>query len=344
MKKLINILLLLIAVLPLVVACDEYNSDVMGEGFAPYNSLVTKYRQQVYVEFKDGGARVWGRHADKVDYQINGSSVSITSNLDSLAIFAYGHATKDDEFDFEGSLEINSSKSYALYLTGLSLRCEDRAAIKSVGNSECFLVLTDKSQNHINGSIESDGAFIFDGAGSLNIESENSAALTANGGCTCSYPVKVNIVSKNAGALKLGKGGMRIADGTWSIKSKGDVFDVQDDYVAIYGGKVVAQSESGKFVNAAADKGLLTNSSECFAIAAEKSVLVEPERQFIWQARVDTLALETTIPIEINRTPNNSTKPVKLTTITPAFNFDTPWILISNETLVEEDLVTFTNK
>lgn len=327
-----------------VVSCDQYNTEVVGEKFAPYNSLVTMFRQLVYVEYKDGKAKVWGPYAKEVDVKVEDSNVYIQSDLDSLVVFAYGNAVKERDNVYHGSLSINSDGPYALYLSGLNLMSVEGPAIQSLGSKECFLVLTDKSQNRLNGQFITNGPLIIDGGGSLQIEETDETALLAKGGLTCSYPVKVRLLSENGDGLHVDNSDVKIADGEWTIKAGKNAISNTSGQVIINGGKVYGHALDGSFVTTSSTKGLVTNESTCIAVAGKESSLFAEERQFIWQAKVDTLALSADSVLVINRIPSSDdVKTIEIAKFKPAYNYETPWLLISVPSLIETDWVTFKN-
>lgn len=327
-----------------LVSCDQYNTDVVGEKFAPYNSLVTKFRQPVYVEYKDGKAKVWGPYADMVDVKVDDSNVYIQSDLDSLVVFAYGYAVKERDFVYHGSLSINSDGPYALYLSGLNLMSVEGPSIQSLGTKECFLVLTDKAQNRLNGQFITNGPLIIDGGGNLQIETNDETALLAKGGLTCSYPVKVRLLSDKGDGLHVDNSDVKIADGEWTIKAGKNAISNATGQVIINGGKVYGHALNGSFVSTSSAKGLVTNETTCIAVAGKESSLLEEERQFIWQAKVDTLAVSADSIIVINRIPSSDNGNLEeIAKFKPAYNFDTPWVLISVPSLKETDWVTFKN-
>lgn len=337
MNRLKYILSLIVVIFSMLCSCDKYNTDVMGESFVPYNSLVTRYRQLVYVEYKFGSAKVWGPYADMIDWTIEGTDVSIVSDLDSLVVFTYGDAMGDKENPMDGSLTINSSFPYALYLTGLYIQSNNDVAIHSKSKEECYLVLTDKAQNRLNGSFVTEGPLIIDGRGNLNIKAHNDA-LTAKSGLVCSYEVKVNIESEAGDGIHAEQNEIKFAEGTWKIKAAKNAISNTSGNVVLNGGTVNANAEKGSFVSAA--QGVSANQSTCIAIASEASDLADLQRQFIWLAQVDTLTVTAKETLKIEVTPNTAMTSTKLATFTPEFDYKTPWIFIAHPSLGESDWVS----
>lgn len=322
-----------------VVSCDKYNSIVVGEKFAPYNSLVTKFRQLVYIEFREGNTKVWGPCADLVTTEINDSHVTIQSDLDSLVVFAYGSALKDRDMVYKGNITINSSRPYAIYLNGLSLSSDEGPAINSVGKEDCYLVLCEKKDNILYGSASFNGSLIIDGGGNLTINGEKSTALSAQGSITCSYPAKINIGSQALDGVHTEKGDIKIADGTWNINVAGNAFSTTEGQVILNGGTIYASAQSGSFVSAPEEKGLVVSESTVIGVSVKKSPLYSEMRQFIWQAKVQGLVLEADSMVTINKIPNTDTTPIKLSTFKPAYDFKSPWLVVSVPSLVEADEV-----
>ena len=57
-----------IVILTLIAAsgCSDYDTHTIGQNFAPANSLVSQFVHPVYVEYREGGVRIWGPWADAV--------------------------------------------------------------------------------------------------------------------------------------------------------------------------------------------------------------------------------------------------------------------------------------
>ena len=326
-----------------VVSCDKYDTIVVGQAFAPYNSLVTKYRQLVYIEFRNGNARVWGPCADLVESSVDDSHVTLSSSLDSLVVFAYGYAVKDRDLVYKGNISINSSRPYALYLNDLVLSSDDGPAIQSIGTSDCYLVLPNKTLNKLYGSIVFSGPVIVDGEGTLSVDGENATALEARNGITCSYPVEMSLTSRSADGIHADNGNIKIADGTWTIAASRHAFSTSAGQVILNGGKVYASAQMGRIVSSPESMGLVANSALCVGMSALESVIDDTEmHQFILQAQLpDTMSFEADSVVAILRDPNFSGKPVRLATYTPAYSFRAPWFLVTDSLLSEVDDVIF---
>jgi len=337
MKHLIHIFLILILTVVVISACDKYNTDVIGEDFAPYNSLVTKYKQLVYVEYREGKAKVWGPYADLVNADVDGLNVKISSDLDSLVIFAYGSAMDEADTHRDASLSIDSRTSFAVYMSGLNLNSTSGVAFESLGEETCFLVLSTKSQNHLWGSLKTEGPLIIDGAGTLHIDTSDDA-LVAKGGVTCSYPVTINISSENGDGVRSDQGMVKIADGKWYVKAAGNAFYAKEN-VVLNGGQISGYAKEGSFVAAPDGAGLVTNSASCFGLGSQESALA-PMLQYVWQDKVDNFAFIADSTITISRLDAND----KATTVlkyTPPFSYSAPWVVISHSSIMEGDWIEF---
>ena len=319
-------LLLILFVIP---ACKEFNTDVNGKQFKPYNSFVTKFRQLVYVEYKDGYAEVWGPCADRVDVLVDEAShVTIKSDLDSLVVVAYGFAAHDTIFDekdktkmkevvdYHGALSIVSAKPFALYLTGLKMNSDSKTAVSCEGQGDCFLVLTDKANNLINGAFEFNGHLFFDGKGSLTVTTDSIDALVAKNGLTCSYPVSVNLRSQNGRGLFVAGKELKIADGKWNIQSGSNAILSTEMSVTINGGT-------------------------CYGVGAKKSENVFTGNQFTWQARVDSIPFQKDSIYSVGRMGGQDTKATEMFKLKSLYDQAKPWVLISNDKLKDGDMVTF---
>lgn len=335
MKLIRDIFFILVFGLTLFSACDKYDTDVMGENFTPYNSLVTRYKQLVYVEYREGKAKVWGPYAKLVDADINGLDVSISSSLDSLVVLAYGNSGEEAG---PGSITINSTNSYAIYFSGLNLNNESGTTFKSLGTETCFLVLPTKSQNNLTGSFEVASPLIIDGGGTLNIKSIDNVALSAKGGITCSYPVTINISSENNDGVRADNGEIKIADGKWNVTAGNNAFNAGQNII-LNGGQIRGNAKTGSFALTPSDMGLVANETNCIAIAAKESTLGE-ENQFIWQDMVTEVSCKAGTAITINRL-DNQDKKSKFATFTPAFSYTSPWIIVANTSLSDADWLTF---
>lgn len=344
MKKLRYIIFLVSLIIGInVVSCDKYDTIVVGQAFAPYNSLVTKFRQLVYVEFRNGDARVWGPCADLVESIIDDSHVTLTSSLDSLVVLAYGYAVNDSVLVSHGNISINSSQPYALYLKDLVLSSEDGPAIQSVGASDCYLVLPAKTLSKVYGSLSFGGSLIIDGEGALNVVADDASAISVSRGITCSYPVAVNLTSRTADGIQAKQGNIKIADGTWIIAASRHAFSTSAGQVILNGGKVYASAETGSIVSSPEGMGLVANATVCVGMSAKKSVVEEVERrQFVWNLQLpDTMSFDADSIVTILRDPNFSGNPIKLTTFAPAYTFHAPWVLVTDSLLTEADDIIF---
>lgn len=334
MGKVRNIIFAILLTMLAVSACDKYNTDVVGEDFAPYNSIVTKFKQLVYVEYSKESVKVWGPHAKDIDYNVEGANLTITSNLDSLALFVYGHAIVDTVSSTHGSLYVNSPHPFALYLNGLSLSSESGPAIRCSGSEFCYFVLPSGVQNRIWGSVEVDGHLILDGDGAVRIYTTTDDGLIAKQGLTCSYPVSINVTAEDADGVSAESDEIKIADGKWHIAAGHNAFTNKDAAVVFNGGKIYGTARDGSFVNAPV---LTANGVTCIGAAAEASSVDQDMRQFVWMGHFSNYSLYQDSTITIMRMASDTTK---LGTFTPDFDIDNPWLVISTPTLAETDLIS----
>ena len=332
MTKIRNVLLFVLFAHLTVTACKEFDTNSVGTQFHPYNSFVTKFRQLVYVEYKDGTADVWGPCADRVEYEVKDSShVLIKSDLDSLVVVAYGFAAHDtirDEkektkvlgvVDYHGNLDIFSNKPFALYLTGLKMNSDTETAIQTSGAGDCFLVLTDKADNQLNGACVFGGQLLFDGKGSLTINTKKTDALVAKKGLTCSYPVSVNIRSLEGKGVKVESGELKIADGTWDIQSRDN--------------EILSATQT-----------VIMNGGNCYGIGAKHSDVTFGGNYFTWIASIDTVSFQKDSIYAVQRYRIEEPNPVAVCNLKSVFDQTAPHILTANAKIEKGDLLTFTKK
>lgn len=231
-----------------VPGCDDYNTDVLGTKFSPLNSLVSPFVHAVYVEYRDGGVRIWGPNADLVSAHADGARLSITSDDDSLALVVYGNAMGDTLNPKNGQLKICMDRDFALYLNGLSLHSDEGPAIEVQDDEHvCYLVLPKNSKNNLSDSIyktcykdgfiqEADGCLFvsgqlyLDGLGQLNIrnralprfeieygDSIYTHSLYARGGLICNYALTATLSSLYGDAIHTAGAEVKLVKGTWNL-------------------------------------------------------------------------------------------------------------------------------
>lgn len=342
-KKIKNILLsLLIAPLFWVglTSCSEWNTDTLGHKFVPANSQVHVYTHPVYVEYSTEGVRVWGPYTNEVESKVDGLQVSITNTQsDSLAVFAYGFPALQDTLGVTTSLlQVNSSKPYALYLNGLSLRSNDQPVIESTGDATCHVVLTAKSRNTLFGSLSFAGEVTLSGTGSLNVASVQSSIQAAS--LQCQYGVNVKLHSQESYGIDLTRSAMRSTLGTWYIDAALSAIHCPDTLVLL-GGTYQGTSRRGPYFSATtiARRPLL------LAAAAEQSHLMDTafvalrydSVQAVWQQHVDTLTLQADSLYQVFR---NESKSSTLK-FTPVQTLEHPYMLISHSAIMPDDTLQF---
>lgn len=251
----------------LLSGCDQYNTDVLGTAFQPTNSLVSSFVHPVYVDYREGGVRVWGPYADAVTAQIEGARLSLTSQDDSLAIIVYGNAVGDSLHHVNGQLKVTMERDFALYLNGLKLHSDQGPAIEIQAEEHiCYLVLGKNKTNILsdslyatqyhdglaqepNGCLYVYGQLYLDGTGSLTLhnvaepyissrtgDSVYTHALYARDGMVCNYAVTSQLTSRYGDAIHSLGAEVRIVKGKWNlyparyaIQTEGAIFSLGED-------------------------------------------------------------------------------------------------------------------
>ena len=332
---------LLPLLLVLLASCSEWDTDSLGTSFTPANSVVRVYNNLVYVEYAVPEARVWGPAAGDVAATVSGNHVSIRSEAQNVAYFVYGYPAGTDTLGTtDGSLTIESRASYALYLEGLSLRCQDGPVFQSLGQDDCHIVLSRNSVNRLYGPIRVGGALSLSGTGSLVVQSQ-STAITA-GMLQCQYGVKVNVSSSQGDGISLTHGVLRATDGTWHIDAARSAI-CSTDSILIFGGTWRGTALQGSYLDAKAPVVLQkpnmivasqwsNNPLDSLAVAARYDSV-----QSVWEEQVDTLILMADSTYTIRR--NSSTASVA--TFTPHQTLVGPYILVTNGTVLASDTLHF---
>ncbi len=244
--------------------CDDYDTDVIGTAFSPYNSLVSRFVHPVFVEFRGGGVRVWGPYAYLVNDERDGARVTITSDDDSLALVVYGNAVGDSLQPLDGQLKVVMENDFAIYLNGLYLHSSNGPAIEmQADDANCYLVVTSGSTNVLsdtiyetqyeNGSIqEADGCIFtsgilyFDGKGTLTVnnhalprwdedwgDSVYTHALYACGGIVCNYALTANLTSLYGDAIHTSGAQVRLVKGTWNLYPGRDTINTEGAEISV---------------------------------------------------------------------------------------------------------------
>ena len=265
-KLSMNRALKVISLLTILVAsgCSEYDTDTIGQEFAPVNSLVSQFVHPVYVEYREGGVRIWGPYSDVVSANADGARLSITSADDSLALFVYGNAVGDSLNPLDGQLRIDIDRDFALYLNGLSLHSTSGPAIEVQADDHiCYIVVTAGSTNALSDTIyqtqyrngamlEADGCLYvsgqlyFDGRGTLSVRNAAPArwdadwgdsiythALYARGGMVCNYALTANLTSLHGDAIHTAGAEVKLVKGTWNLYPARDTINSAGAEIAI---------------------------------------------------------------------------------------------------------------
>ena len=331
----------LLLILCLLASCSEWDTDSLGTSFTPANSLVRVYNNLVYVEYASPDARVWGPAAGEVTSTVNGNHVTIESDAQNVAYFVYGYPASTDTLGTtDGSLTIRSRASYALYLEGLSLRCQDGPVFQSQGDDDCHIVLSKNAVNHFYGPVQVSGNLSLSGTGTLTVYSESTCITAAM--LQCQYGVKVNLHSTSGDGIYLTRGVMRATQGTWNIDAAHSAI-YSSDSILIFGGTWRGTALDGSFLDARAPVVLQkpdmivasawsNNPLDSMAVAARYDSV-----QSVWEEQVDTLTLMADTTYTIRR--NSSTTSVGK--FTPHQTLISPYILVTNGTVLASDTLHF---
>ena len=247
-SKLTILFALILVMFCALPGCDDYDTNVVGTNFSPYNSLVSRFVHPVFVEFRGGGVRVWGPNAQLVSAERNGGRISITSMDDSLALVVYGNAVGDSLQPLDGQLKVVMENDFAIYLNGLNLHSKNGPAIEvQADDANCYLVVSNSSTNvlsdtvyqtqYANGAIQEadgclyvSGVLYMDGKGTLTLnnhalprwdsdwgDSVYTHALYAKGGMICNYALTANLTSLYGDAIHTGGAQVRLVKGIWNL-------------------------------------------------------------------------------------------------------------------------------
>lgn len=368
MQKTLLLFLSIIILLPsvfLTSSCEEYNTDVLGEGFHPLNGIVGDYTHLVYVEYSKGSVRVWGKSADEVSYEAKGARLTLRCQRDSLAFFVYGNAVGDSLHPYDGQLRIEGDHSYALYLSGLRLYSKEGPAIDLQNQSTCFLVIPAKSQNALydsvytsgfdadgmyverDGCLFSRGPLVVDGSGTLSINSvaeprydkvlDDSLyvhALYAMGGIACNYSVKMNLYSQYGDGLHVEADDVVIAKGYWDISAGRHGICNTVGGVHLTGGDLTGIAQ-GQFVATPSQSGLSVTEAACYVASSQPATLDDDgSTQYVFQGKADTLSLQHDSLYSFYKNPASK---VKVSGYTSRRDLVAPWLLISSPKFFEGD-------
>lgn len=362
---LLTALLMTVAAGNLLSACGETDGPLPGEQFSPYNRLVKSYTNLVNIRYAGEEVYVSGPGKDFITAETDSdrpARLTIRSEADGIAFFVYGKT-------LDGQLKIYSTRSYALYLNNAVISSSEGAVIDSQCDETCYLVLCNNSKNVLSdspeypihydaeGMIEENnacfytrGRLIFDGTGTLNIESSGTArfepmigdtmyihGISASGGIETPYDVKLNISAAGGDALHAEDSTVYLVKGTFNLTAARHAICNTAGNVIIEEGTLYGTASYGKFISAPAGHGLAVEEGLCFGASAQASDLYPASRQYLWQYRTDTVRLQPDAAISayIGRT--------KIATLTPlsADIPENPYLLLSSPALKEGDEVTF---
>lgn len=337
-SALLGILCLLSAAI--LGACSEWNTNSLGTSFVPANSQVRAFTHAVYVDYDAEGIKVWGPYQDDVTADISSTHITIHNASDSLALFVYGYvASKDSLGTSDASITVQSSRPYALYLNGLSLRSQSGTVLSNQGGEVCHLVLSAKA-NQLFGGITSDGPLTLSGVGGLNILSQGPCITAAS--LQCQYQVNVTLRSLESDGISLTRGGMRSSMGNWHIDAAGNAI-TSPDSIVLLSGSYQGTALDGSFFEA--PRGTILRRPTVIAASAWGNNVIDSALvatrydsvQAVWQEQVDTLSLMADSLYKVYR---NSAK-TQFASFRPTQTLHGPYVLISNETVLSADTIYF---
>lgn len=364
MKRLTHILLTLTwlsaLVVMVLVSCSKYDTDSMGSQFTPVNSQVRAYTHLVYVEYTPSEARVWGPCKEEVDATVDGLHVRLNNHSDSLVVVAYGYAANHNPIP-SGSLTIDSEHSYALYLSGLTLSCEEGPVINSTGVGACYMVLPEKSKNslkslHMNNArpddatITSQGIIVLGGTGTLSIcnstPPKESAVCThgiAAAGLQCQYGIKVDIESQPGDGIHL-RHSMLSSLGTWQIRAWRHGIYAPDSLV-LFGGTYTGSAFDGAYLFAPKGAALrmpkVTATSGWGSDIMDSLAVVEmfDSVQAVWQEQFEAITFKADTTYQLYDTAG-----VKVADVKTYYAIPDPFVLISDGKLFSDSELSLQKK
>jgi len=354
--SLLPLFLLSLLTIGLWSSCEKYNTESVGSSFYPANSMVRTFTHPVYVEFTSSEARVWGPYAHEVDFSVDGTEVSLTNASDSLALFIYGYpAAGDSTAETNCNIIIDSKKAFALYVNKLVMRSLQKPAIKSVGSSSCYMVIPKSSSSELYAVsspsvIEHHGMLILTGEGELTLSNESApyqrpsstipVALEAQGGVYCQYDLKLTLKSPEGDALRVAGGPLRSSLGTWKFEAGQHAISNQSDSIVLIAGTYSGTAREGKFFDNSI--GAVIRQAKVEALSGMPSdlldtlvlhqhydsTLVSLQQQIEYKAEADST-------FSVSKKGESST----LASFTPPYDMSSPWVLLANESLQENDSI-----
>ena len=325
-------------------SCSKYDSDSVGSKFFPSNSLVRNYTHAVYVEFTQNDARVWGRYVNEVDFSVDGNHITLENKSDSLALIVYGYPATTD-----CSLTIDSKRDYALYISKLIMRSQERTPIYSTGGSTCYMVIPKNSKNEIyttgaSAVIEHQGRLGLSGEGELLLTNNAPATkhpvvLEAKGGLHCQYAIKLQMACPEGDAIRVSNGPMRSSLGTWTLDAGQNAISNRSDSIVLIAGSYKGTAREGKFfdnaigtvIRQAIVEGISGNASDLLDTLQlyqhYDSTLVTLQEHFV------SISVAADSALVIAKKESGSA----VATFTPRYDINNPWVVISNNSLLPSD-------
>lgn len=320
----------------LSASCSEWDTDSLGEHFAPANSQVRQFTHLIYVEYTGQNVRVWGPALSEVQADVQGHHVTLDNHSDSLAVFAYGYpATTDSMARTDASLTIASTMPYALYLSGLSIRAQHGATITGQGPATCHLVLPSGSKSHLFGPLSFEGPLTLSGRGSLEVESAATCLTAAS--LHCQYGISLSLCSTEGDGIRL-DGPMRAVLGTWNIHAQGHGVSTPDS-ITVLAGTWQGTSATGAFLHAPGR--VMLRRPTLLAAAAQRTEALDTAYvalrydsvQCLWQQRIDTVQYQADSLYQVFR--NADKNPAA--SYRPRLDCPGPWLMFSNPSVQLSD-------
>lgn len=369
-KTIINILASIACIISMISCSSEFNTNSLGQGFAPANSSVSIFRRQVYVEFSPHSARVWGEAADLVSASVEGSHVNISFTKDSLAFFVYGFSTADTTVvggDASLTFNANTKTGFAIYLNGTSIYNPHGPAIQSLGNNPCYIVLSSGTRNNLttvdmtdaqgnaNACLYSEGVMQVTGTGTLNIRNlstdKNRSNAISAASFGCNHNVNANLRSE-AGHDILAQHELIISNGKWDMLSYLSNFKAES--VQLIAGTYTAHCMDGSFIEtndkyasvAMLRSPVITSLAPFYTSYADSATMaaigyVADSLYYPKQYMPDfEFKKDSTYSIYYHR----DTIDKVLTTFKPIISLEEGYLLISNSTLTNRDQIFVTEK
>lgn len=213
----------------------------------------TKFGRTITINFSDAaGASVSGDENGIVSIDGNNVTVDNTSTSEKVKYVLTGSTTN-------GFLKIYSNNKQALYLSGVSIRNPNGAAINNQGKKRCFVVLSGENTLKDGSSYTatpddedekaaffSEGQLIFSGDGSLSVVATGKAGITSDDYLHFIGENTVVTVTSAGGHAVRGKDYVMVSAGTLNASSSAAMKKgVSSDSLVVFNGGVTNITVSG---------------------------------------------------------------------------------------------------